>query len=176
MHPYEMQRLIRERHKEDFLELKRGSLYHAIERLAKAELVEEVGTSREGKRPERTTYRLTEAGEREALEWLRDLLARPVREASPFVAAMSFISHLSPNEAADELQIRAGELRCALVAINAVLQNLVPQIGRVCLLEAEYSVAMRKAELEWTLSLIEELRTGKLVWREGDGACASSNG
>ena len=33
MHPYEMQRLLRERHKDDLLVLKRGSLYHAIRRL-----------------------------------------------------------------------------------------------------------------------------------------------
>jgi len=33
MHPYEMQRLIRRRRKDDFLVLKQGSLYHAIGRL-----------------------------------------------------------------------------------------------------------------------------------------------
>ncbi|HEV7221111.1 MAG TPA: PadR family transcriptional regulator [Pirellulales bacterium] len=172
MHPYEMQRLIRERHKEAFLELKRGSLYHAIERLAKAGLIEEVGASREGRRPERMTYRLTDAGQSEVLEWLRDLLAKPVREASSFIAAMSFVSHLAPGEAADQLQIRARQLQCGLVAIGAVLENLVPQIGRVPLLEAEYAVAMRKAELEWTRALIEELRSGKLSWGEGDRPCS----
>ena len=30
MHPYEMRRLMRERHKEERLRLKAGSLYHAI--------------------------------------------------------------------------------------------------------------------------------------------------
>ena len=34
MHPYELQRLIRQRKKDDFLDLKRGSLYHNIERVA----------------------------------------------------------------------------------------------------------------------------------------------
>ncbi|HVX61499.1 MAG TPA: PadR family transcriptional regulator [Pirellulales bacterium] len=171
LHPYEMQRLIRERHKDDFLELKRGSLYHAIERLAKAGLIEEVGTSREGRRPERTTYRLTDAGEREVLEWLRDLLSKPVREPSSFIAALSFVGHLTPGEAADQLLIRARELQCGIVAIDAILQSLVPQIGRVCLIEAEYALAMRKAELEWTRSLIGELREGTLAWGGGP-ACA----
>src|SRR5690242_14900046 len=57
MHPYEMQRLIRERHKDEFLDLKRGSLYHAMERLQAAGLVEPMETFREGRRPERTVYR-----------------------------------------------------------------------------------------------------------------------
>ena len=36
MHPYEIQRLIREYHKDAFLDLKRGSLYHAIGQLRDA--------------------------------------------------------------------------------------------------------------------------------------------
>ena len=176
MHPYEMQRLIRERHKEDFLDLKRGSLYHAIERLAKAGFIEEVGVSREGRRPERTTYRLTEAGETEVLDWLRDLLARPVRETSSFVAAMSFVGHLTPDEAADQLTIRARQLQCGIVAIGAVLENLTPQIGRVPLLEAEYALAMRKAELDWVSQLLDELRSGKLAWRKGASGCPGGAG
>ncbi|HUY87744.1 MAG TPA: PadR family transcriptional regulator [Pirellulales bacterium] len=172
MHPYEMQRLIRERHKEDFLDLKRGSLYHAIERLAKAGFIEEVGVSREGRRPERTTYRLTEAGESEVLDWLRDLLARPVRETSSFVAAMSFVAHLAPDEAADQLRVRARQLECGIVAIGAILENLTPQIGRVPLLEAEYALAMRKAELQWVRALVDDLHSGQLAWSKGQSPCS----
>src|SRR5690242_9694561 len=80
MHPYEMQRLIREWHKDEFLDLRRGSLYHAIEGLQRAGLIVAVQTTREGRRPERTVYRLTVRGEKELYEWLRGLLAKPVRE------------------------------------------------------------------------------------------------
>ena len=176
MHPYEMQRLIRERHNEDFLDLKRGSLYHAIERLAKAGFIEELGVSREGRRPERTTYRLTEAGETEVLDWLRLLLAKPEREASSFVAAMSFVGHLAPEEAADQLTIRARALECGVVAIGAVLENLTPQIGRVPLLEAEYALAMRKAELAWVRALLDDLRGGKLAWNKPLCPCPGEAG
>src|SRR5258708_25639756 len=75
MHPYEMQRLIREWHKDEFLDLKRGSLYHAIEQLRRAGWIDPIETSREGRRPERTVYRLTEVGDREELRLLRALLA-----------------------------------------------------------------------------------------------------
>src|SRR5262245_47080897 len=75
MHPYEMQRLIREWHKDEFLDLKRGSLYHAIERLRGAGLIDPVKTSREGRRPERTVYRLTAGGEQAVLDWLGEMLA-----------------------------------------------------------------------------------------------------
>jgi DNA-binding PadR family transcriptional regulator len=176
MHPYEMQRLIRERHNDEFLDLKRGSLYHAVERLAKAGFVEEIGASREGRRPERTTYRLTESGETEVLDWLRDLLARPVQEPSSFVAAMSFVGHVTPEEAADQLTIRAGQLQCGIVAIGAVLENLTPQIGRVPLLEAEYALAIKKAELAWVRALVDELRSGKLSWNKGECSPSGDGG
>src|SRR3954447_22308732 len=77
MHPYEMQRLIREWHKDEFLDLKRGSLYHAIDRLRDEGLIPVVETSREGRRPARTVYRLTGEGETAIQEWLREMLAKP---------------------------------------------------------------------------------------------------
>lgn len=165
MHPYEMQRLIRERHKDDFLDLKRGSLYHAIERLERAGLIEAGETTREGRRPERTVYRLTETGEREVLDWLRELLARPVREPSQFLAALSFLPHLPVADALDQLRMRVSRLEMESIAIGAILERLVPQIGRAPLVEVEYARAMRLAERTWVESLIEELRTGRLTWQ-----------
>src|SRR5213082_2812156 len=70
MHPYEILRLLKERHKDDVLVLKRGSLYNAIRRLEGAQFIEALETTRNGRRPERTTYRLTEAGERGLTDWL----------------------------------------------------------------------------------------------------------
>jgi DNA-binding PadR family transcriptional regulator len=164
MHPYEMQRTIRLRHKDDFLELKRGSLYHAIGRLERAHLIEVVETSREGRRPERTTYRLTEAGEQEALDWLREMLAKPVREPSQFLAALSFAVHLSPREVLDQLQERISRLELEIVGLNAVLQTVGAQIARIHLVEGEHARAMLQAEVAWVRSLMEEIRTGRLVW------------
>ena len=62
LHPYEMQRLIHQRHKDKLLDLRRGSLYHAVAQLQRAGLIESVETRRAGRRPERTVYRLTRAG------------------------------------------------------------------------------------------------------------------
>jgi DNA-binding PadR family transcriptional regulator len=164
MHPYEMQRLIREWHKDEFLDLKRGSLYHAIDRLRRGGLIDPVETSREGRRPERTVYRLTEQGQRETLVWLRELLARPVREPGQFFAALSFLSRLNPKDVQEQLQERVHRLEEAIACLNNVLKMMVPRIGRLVLVEVEYERAMRKAELAWVKSLQEDLRSGKLAW------------
>jgi DNA-binding PadR family transcriptional regulator len=164
MHPYEMQRLIRQRKKDDFLDLKRGSLYHSIGRLQRAGLIEAVVTTREGKRPERTVYRITELGESELGAWLRELLANPAREASQFFAALSFIPVLGPEDALEQLDARSGLLETEIAQTESVLRLMLPQIGRVVLLEVEYSLAMRRAELAWVRSVADDLRSGRLTW------------
>jgi DNA-binding PadR family transcriptional regulator len=60
-HPYEMHRLMHERHK-DFASGKGRTFYDAVERLQRQGLIEPVETTRAGNRPERTVYRITEEG------------------------------------------------------------------------------------------------------------------
>ena len=165
MHPYELQRLIRERKKDDFLELKRGSLYHNIERLQAAGLIAAVETTREGRRPERTVYRLTAAGKEELLTWLRELLANPGRDSIPFVAALSFMGHLPHKDALDQLKKRSTHLDSEISQMDAALAELTPHLGRLLVIETEYVRAMRRAELEWVRSLIDDLQSRRLTWR-----------
>src|SRR5215831_19610110 len=92
MHPYELQSIIRITHKDDFLRLNPGSLYNSIERLLDAGLIEVAETTRSGRRPERTVYRITNQGCEEALKWLRELLAKPLPDSNWFYAALSFLT------------------------------------------------------------------------------------
>src|SRR5256885_2846520 len=94
MHPYQMQRVLRDRREDVVLGLKRGSLYHAINRLVRARLIEPVTVDRDGRRPERTTYRATAAGTRALVQWLRHRLATPPREPAEFAGSISFLIHL----------------------------------------------------------------------------------
>jgi DNA-binding PadR family transcriptional regulator len=164
MHPYEMQCLIRQWHKDEFLELKRGSLYHAIERLRNQGWIDVVEITRDGRRPERTVYRITEAGERQMLQWLEEMLAKPVREPTQFFAALSFLPHLTPENVQSQLQERTALLQTEIAGLDLVLRTMVPKIGRLVLVEVEYLRAMRQAELAWVQSFQQELQTGALRW------------
>jgi DNA-binding PadR family transcriptional regulator len=164
MHPYEMQRLIREWHKDEFLDLKRGSLYHSIDRLRRGGLIEAVETRREGRRPERTVYRLTDQGERAVQDWLRQMLATPAQETNQFFAALSFLPALHPDVVMEQLRQREQLLESEINALNAVLATMVPRIGRLVLVEVEYRRAMKQAEQAWVHSLIADLQTGALRW------------
>jgi DNA-binding PadR family transcriptional regulator len=162
-HPYEIQRLIRERHK-DFAIVPPRTLYHAFERLQQAGLIEPVETSREGKRPERTIYQITEEGREEFQTWLREMLTNPAEEYPLFMVALSFLAALPAERVLHALQGRAAILEGEVAGIGVTLRALGVQLPRLVLLELEYKLILRQAEFDWVRSLIEDMRNGKLAW------------
>ncbi|HEY8536488.1 MAG TPA: helix-turn-helix transcriptional regulator [Vicinamibacterales bacterium] len=165
MHPYEMQRLLRLRRKDELLALKRGSLYHAINRLARDGLITAIETSREGGRPERTTYQLTPAGERELLETLRAMVADPRGGSSEFFAGLSFLVYLTPDDAASQLAERLQRLDAGIEALTARCRGALQHaVERINILEEEYLLTMSRAERQWVAGVLEELRAGQLTW------------
>lgn len=168
MHPYRMQQIIKEREKDDVINVRqRASLYQTIDRLLRDGLIAVQATSKSDNRPERTLYRLTDAGREAAFAWLQDMVATPVREYPEFPAAVSFLAMLKPEVALARLEERATAIETEIAEI-ARRQKLAEEfrLPRVVLLESEYMVAMRATELAWVQSIIEELRTGQLGWSE----------
>ena len=164
MHPYEMQRQMHIRHTDHLLALKRGSLYHAINQLQRDGLIDAIETSRAGRWPERTVYRITADGDEELVVWLRDLISEPVREPSQFTAALAHMSHLAPRDALQQLQMRAVNLAAATAALHAVERGVGELVGRPAVLEVEYARTLLEAELGWLRSVIDDLRQDTLTW------------
>lgn len=164
MHPYQMQRLLRLRHKDEILALKRGSLYHAIARLLRAGLIAVRTTNREGKRPERTIYRITPAGVTVFMNTIRSMVIVPRRESSEFLAALSFLVHLDPEEAAQRLGERAHKLQSEVEQLSAGLASASAHVARINLIESEYLLTLLKAELGWVNRLEKDIRSGELDW------------
>lgn len=163
MHPYDVQRVIRQRHKDYAIERPRA-LYRAFERLARDELIEPVETRREGRRPERTVYQITEEGRAEFHHWLLQLIERPVVEDPVFGVAVGFLGYLNPESVLEALQDRFASLEGEVAGLDAALQAMRTSLPRLVLLEHEYRRALRQAERDWVLKLIEDVRSGKLNW------------
>jgi DNA-binding PadR family transcriptional regulator len=159
MHPYEMATTMRTRGKERSIKLNYGSLYTVVGNLAKHGLIAAGEAQREGRRPERTVYHLTEAGNRELEDWMAELIATPVKEYPQFEAALSELPVLPPGHAADLLAKRVAALEQTLADERAELAGF-PWLPRLFLLEAEYHQAMLDAELAWTRSLLAEFEDG----------------
>src|SRR5258706_13069818 len=103
MHPYEMSSTMRIRHQDEFIRLTFGSLYHPVDVLERNGWIVSAEREKEGRRPERTIYKLTEAGSHVLSRTLGELLRKPMREYPHFVAGLMFMHHLSATEAAGHL-------------------------------------------------------------------------
>jgi DNA-binding PadR family transcriptional regulator len=154
MHPYEIASLMRARGKDDDMDFKWGSLYTVVRNLVKHGFIEVVESQREGARPERTIYRITAAGYDELRDWTHELVATALPEHPSFKAGLSVLSVLAPEQAVSALRSRVTQLDLAITAQRAAL---TPEIPRLFLIEAEYELAMREAELAWVRGLLEEL-------------------
>ncbi len=157
MHPYQMASMIRARGKEKDMKIKWGSLYTVVQNMEKYGLLETVGSTRHGRRPERTIYRITDAGRGELEDWTRELISVPAWETTRFEAGLSVMGGLGPDEATRLLQ---GRLRLVELEIAGRKESLTVdtrQIPRLFLIEEEYRLAIRQAEAAWLRALLQEL-------------------
>src|SRR5450759_2143481 len=159
MHPYEMATTMRERGKDQSIKLNYGSLYTVVEALQQRGLIVAQETERSGRRPERTIYRLTDAGRMELIDWLSELISTPVKEYTWFEAGLSLIPVLPPEDAAALLVQRCNRMEMVISQECSLLQ-LAAQ--RLHLIEGEYLLAMHEAELAWTRQFAEAVRSGTL--------------
>ena len=156
MHRYEMASIMRARGKEQDMQIKWGSLYTVVDNMAKHGLVEAIETSRQGARPERTVYQITDAGREELLDWTRELIADPETEHPRFAAGLSVISALQPDEAITLLRQRLEKIDLSIAAQRKSLAEVSADIPRLFLIENEYSLAIVEAEAAWLRALIAE--------------------
>jgi DNA-binding PadR family transcriptional regulator len=170
MHPYEISTTLRSRGKENSIKLNYGSLYSVVESLQKHGLITSRETTREGRRPERTVYEITESGVEELEDWLAELLSTPVRDYTSLEAGLSLMPTLPPDEVARLLEDRALKLRSELRAIDANhAEAEAVGIHDLFLVESLFRRRMLDAELDFVSTLAKDIRTssfpGTLAWR-----------
>lgn len=170
MHPYEMSSTMRERVKEESIKLNYGSLYSVVESLQRHKLIEVLETVREGRRPERTVYAITESGRTELIDWLSELFATPVKEFTQFEAALSLMPVLPPDSVVRLLQARRTRLEAEIVGTRAVLDEMANRgMPYLLAIEADYVLVLREAEAKFVDRLINRIGDGTLdgvdIWR-----------
>jgi DNA-binding PadR family transcriptional regulator len=162
MHPYEMASTLRERHKDESIKLNYGSLYAVVESLKQHALIVAQETERAGNRPERTVYRITDAGRLELTDWLSELLCRPAKEYTHFEAGLCLMPVLPPEDVVAQLEQRCNALELKAVQAQSVRALLADRnFPRLFSIEAEYRWALEETELRWTRQLIAEIKSGE---------------
>ena len=170
MHPYEVAQTLRQRAKQESVRLNYGSLYAVVDALERKGFIKATGTVREGKRPERTVYEITDDGSREMNEWMTELISTPSKEYPAFMAGLSFLPSLPPDEALVALRSRSEALKVKLAAMRGAMKAAKDAgLPRIFELESEYEEQQLRAELKFVTGLVDEMTTGALegldMWR-----------
>lgn len=130
-HPYEMQRLIKQRAKDKVVNVgRRADLYKTIDRLHRDGLIAVHEVTREAGRPERTVYEVTDSGRAKVRAWVREMLSEDRAEFPEFPAAVAHIALLDPDDALRRLEERRTRVAERLERLGADSDAVQGQIGR----------------------------------------------
>lgn len=164
MHPYEMIRLMRQRHHDRLVPITNGTFYHTVSRLERQGLLAEVGVDRDGNRPERTTYTMTDAGEHAVAEWVRAELPR-IDRPMEFRVAVAESHNLDREEVIDLLTERraalTGEHRLFTDGVAKARERQVPE---QYLVQTGRQAALLAADLAWLDGLLLDLEERRYPW------------
>jgi DNA-binding PadR family transcriptional regulator len=161
MHPYEMAQTMRAQQHDSAVRLNFGSLYNVVAGLARDGYIAARAVDRQGARPERTVYEITDAGRDELANRLRDLLGRPNKEYTLLGAGLTFMTALPPAEVLAQLESRIDRLRREIehdrLALTEARAGSTP-VSRVFLVEDEYQLAVKETELSFVTALVRAIR------------------
>ncbi|UFS93417.1 PadR family transcriptional regulator [Nocardia huaxiensis] len=169
MHPYEMYQLLMNRHEDELIKVRPGSLYHTVARLAEQELVLAEGTDRAGNRPERTIYRIRTAGREALRSRVTEILREPVREYPIFNVALAEAHNLPVDEVITLLRERVTWVDARITEYEALRDWAASrEVPRRFWVVIEYVTALSRTEAEWLRGFVAELESGELSWEDFD--------
>ncbi|MDQ4213569.1 PadR family transcriptional regulator [Microbacterium capsulatum] len=167
VHGYFLRRELMTWHIDEWAHIQPGSIYNALRALEVDGYIAENGTVVEGKRPARTTYRITPSGEVELQRMLRENLwdVKPF-DTEAIMTIASFMFVLSRQEVIAGLENRLSKSDAIITTNGFHVQDTLrsettPKYVREIF---DLSTARLTAEKEWALALITRLRAGEYVF------------
>jgi len=162
VHGYEVRRELITWRAQEWASVQPGSIYNALKTLTRDGFLEVVGTDQVGGRPERTSYRLTSAGEEEFRTLLREewWTVRPPTDS--LMAAISFIGFVSRAEAIAALEHRTAQIHSMVRGIEFGIEAHDGVDSPFHVREMMRLMNARVlAEVEWARQFIARLKAGE---------------
>ena len=165
MHPYELGRTLREHGDERSIKFNHGSLYMVVQQLAKAGFIAAQETTRDGQRPERTVYAITDAGRGELRDWLRELVEVAAARV-PALRGRAVADRGAPaGEVVDCCARRLRRLAEQRAEIRDLIDGaLADGVHPLFLVEEEYRLALLDAESAFVERFIAQITDPETGW------------
>lgn len=172
VHGYFLRRELLSWNVDQWANVQPGSIYHALQRLQKDGYVRELAIETEGNRPERTVYGLTEEGEVEYINLLREALWNVATfDPKPTMTLASFMTVLSREEVVAAMRHRVTDIDAKVRSIGYSVEDVEqskttpPYVREIY----DLTAARLRAEQQWARELIARLESGAYTFAgEGD--------
>ena len=162
LHGYEIKQIIEE-HMGDWTSIAFGSIYFALGKLAEEGFIEKIATEKEGGRPSRSIYQITEAGREEFLRLLREIWGEVERRYFAFDVGLFFMEALPAEEVRGYLRGRVAQLEATVqhVAAHRAERLADERVPRLAGPIFDHTLAHLQAELAWTEDLLAKVEQGE---------------
>ncbi|NDL59788.1 PadR family transcriptional regulator [Phytoactinopolyspora mesophila] len=184
VHGYDVRRELMSWGAEDWANIAPGSIYGALKTLEQDGLISVVDTSRDGHRPARTTYRVTDEGEKQYHSMLRDAWWDAKPAPHPLLAAVAQLPFSNHDDVLAALKARQHRLTSDILVAEREIERIQSGSGdplhdtpfHVSAMH-RLNIALAKAELAWAQDMVHRIKSGDQgVWSwEGPGNPPSSS-
>jgi len=157
MYGHQIRRAAQVDRSELWSDVKQGSLYGALHRMAAEGVVEVVRTEQDGNKPARTVYQLTQAG-REELVAIRDRALRETRiAADPVDLALQNAAGMSEDELRAVMHTRRDAIAAELASWRHLHDTAAPYLTPIEALSFRHTLMRIETELAWHNEFIETM-------------------
>lgn len=170
VHGYDIRRELLSWHADQWANVAPGSIYHALRKLADEGRLRAVGTEQVGGRPARTRYEMTDKGEQEFQDLVREYWWELKPPIDPFLAAMAMLPALPRREAVAALRNRARMLRGYAESLQAGIdggwldQGRPPHVVEIFRLW----IGRAQADVAWCERVAARVEAGELPTGDGN--------
>ncbi len=162
-HGYEVRRELETWRAEQWANIAYGSIYFALNKMAEEGLLEAVDVDRAGRRPARTLYRITSAGEEMFQTLLREYWWQIKPTIDPFQVALTFMNQLPRDELLAALRHRLALAHTSSEGMTFAIKALAePNIPRHIAENLRLIAAHLETEARWIEEAIAKVERGDL--------------
>jgi DNA-binding PadR family transcriptional regulator len=161
-HPYEIRQTLKERALAPYIKMQDGSLYYAVDQLRKEGFVEAVEVVKDGVRPDKTIYRITESGRKHFQDLLFQQFDEKKRIYNPLHAAVSFAHYGDSGRIADRLRSKIKEQQDLTSRMGELYEEHIQTAPRSVLHVMLGSYEHALTELKWMKRLLRDAEEDRL--------------
>lgn len=176
-HGHDIRRIIAAWRLDWWADLQPGSVYSGLARLASRGLVREVRVERDGKRPQRRVFEITESGRAELQHLLHVCLIDVRRTARPADIALQMNGLVDQSDMRQWLHERVKALEASsayweTATLRELEPGYEPALWEMVLDLFDHERRLVRAELDWSRHVLERLNAGAYE-RKFDGRRAA---